>query len=99
MIQHHLVVRPLVAAGLIAIGATTSPASAMQTSSCAESAAVIRAAQPDYPALSESRGDSGTAYVRISLLSNGRLADATIDQSSGIAALDKAEADASSITS
>jgi protein TonB len=62
----------------------------MQTSSCAESAAVIRAAQPDYPALSESRGDSGTAYVRISLLSNGRLADATIDQSSGIAALDKA---------
>jgi len=51
-------------------------------------------AQPDYPAMAQRRGETGTAVVRFVVGVDGRVESATVQHSSGYARLDAAALDA-----
>ena len=50
---------------------------------------VIYKSIPDYPAKAIEQGLQGTVMVEVYILKNGRVGEATIDQSSGYQVLDK----------
>jgi protein TonB len=74
------------AAAAPAIGKPTMELSAPKNVSHVE----CNIAQPDYPALSRRRGESGTAYVRFVVGLSGKLENVELKKSSGFSRLDDA---------
>lgn len=89
------------ATAILCGGATIQQASADEAPTCDRphtNAAVVRAAQPAYPAIAELLGDSGVAYVKVDLSPAGKVVGAAISRSSGSHALDKAALEATNAT-
>jgi protein TonB len=84
------------AAGLVALS-SVAPASAQESTACAEpqsAATVITAVPPQFPALAEQLGDAGEAWIQVDLAPDGTLQNASIRQSTGSAILDRAALEA-----
>jgi TonB family protein len=66
----------------------SDPGNAVSCGAPDRSASIVRSATPEMPAFAKLAGASGTVGVRVDLMPDGSLEDATISQSSGNAALD-----------